>query len=181
MKRIWLSRKFSYIYEASPSSNLAFFMQSLYSHSIGSVLFYYSYVYYKSVCSLLCLLFPCTKITLIYSYAGYLISNASLSHRLGGLFCLYCLYETQPFKPPFKIYLSLGTISPETWYWILINFLFIALVVGIHWRGNIHIASAWHVMQCWYGNNSHIFQALCQLFGVGYIPFCVAQLLWFNH
>ncbi|KAL5547776.1 hypothetical protein UlMin_003007 [Ulmus minor] len=35
MKRVWLSRKFSYIYEASPSSNLAFFMQSLYSHSIG--------------------------------------------------------------------------------------------------------------------------------------------------
>ncbi|XP_059596599.1 uncharacterized protein LOC100262987 isoform X2 [Vitis vinifera] len=34
MKRVWLSRKFSYIYEARPSSNLAFFMQSLYSHSI---------------------------------------------------------------------------------------------------------------------------------------------------
>lgn len=79
MKRVWLSRKFSYIYEASPSSNLAFFMQSLYSHSIG-----------------------------------YLISNASLSHRLGGLFCLYCLYETQPFKPPFKIYLSLGELRKLT-------------------------------------------------------------------
>ncbi|XP_062174693.1 uncharacterized protein LOC133879896 isoform X2 [Alnus glutinosa] len=76
MKRVWLSKKFSYIYEASPSSNLAFFMQSLYSHSIG-----------------------------------YMISNVSLSHRLGGLFCLYCLYETQPFKPPFKIYLSLGELN----------------------------------------------------------------------
>ncbi|XP_059448611.1 uncharacterized protein LOC132179840 isoform X2 [Corylus avellana] len=79
MKRVWLSRKFSYIYEATPSCNLAFFMQSLYSHSIG-----------------------------------YMISNASLSHRLGGLFCLYCLYETQPFKPPFKIYLSLGELRKLT-------------------------------------------------------------------
>ncbi|XP_022731628.1 uncharacterized protein LOC111286098 [Durio zibethinus] len=35
MKRVWLSRKFSYIYEASPSTNLAFFMQSLYAHTIG--------------------------------------------------------------------------------------------------------------------------------------------------
>lgn len=36
-----------------------------------------------------------------------MISGISLSHRLGGLYCLYCLYEVQPFKPPFKIYLSL--------------------------------------------------------------------------
>nr|GEW08280.1 hypothetical protein [Tanacetum cinerariifolium] len=26
--------------------------------------------------------------------------------KLGGLYCLYCLHETQPFKPPFRIYLS---------------------------------------------------------------------------
>ncbi|XP_052199132.1 uncharacterized protein LOC127806122 isoform X2 [Diospyros lotus] len=76
MKRVWLSRKFSFIFEASPSVNVAFFMQSLYSHSIG-----------------------------------YMISTASLSHRLGGLYCLYCLYEVQPFKPPFKIYLSLGDLK----------------------------------------------------------------------
>ncbi|KAF8389132.1 hypothetical protein HHK36_025818 [Tetracentron sinense] len=76
MKRVWLSRKFSFIYEASPSTNLAFFMQSLYAHSIG-----------------------------------HMVSTASLSHRLGGLYCLYCLYETQPFKPPFKIYLSLGELK----------------------------------------------------------------------
>lgn len=76
MKRVWLSRKFSYIYEARPSSNLAFFMQSLYSHSIS-----------------------------------YMSDTASLSHRLGGLYCLYCLYETQPCKPPFKIYLSLGDLK----------------------------------------------------------------------
>ncbi|KAH7860224.1 hypothetical protein Vadar_010936 [Vaccinium darrowii] len=76
MKRIWLSRKFSFIFEASPSTNLAFFMQSLYAHSIG-----------------------------------YMISTASLSHRLGGLYCLYCLYEVQPFKPPFKIYLSIGELK----------------------------------------------------------------------
>ncbi|KAK3038054.1 hypothetical protein RJ639_032033 [Escallonia herrerae] len=76
MKRVWLSRMFSFIFEASPSTNLACFMQSLYSHSIG-----------------------------------YMASTASLSHRLGGFYCLYCLHETQPFKPPFKIYLSLGELK----------------------------------------------------------------------
>ncbi|XP_061350872.1 uncharacterized protein LOC133295951 isoform X1 [Gastrolobium bilobum] len=76
MKRVWLSKKFSYIYEASPSTNLAFFMQSLYAHCIG-----------------------------------YMVGSASLSHRLGGLYCLYCLYETQPFKPPFKVYLSVGELE----------------------------------------------------------------------
>lgn len=76
MKRVWLSRKFSYIYDASPSSNLAFFMQSLYAHTIG-----------------------------------HMVNADSLSCRLGGLYCLYCLYETQPFKPPFKIYLSLGELK----------------------------------------------------------------------
>lgn len=76
MKRVWLSRKFSYIYEACPSTNLAFFMQSLYGHCIG-----------------------------------YMAGTASLSHRLGGLYCLYCLYETQPFNPSFKVYLSLGELK----------------------------------------------------------------------
>lgn len=76
MKRVWLSRKFSYIYEACPSTNLAFFMQSLYAHCIG-----------------------------------YMAGTASLSHRLGGLYCLYCLYETQPFNPSFKVYLSLGELK----------------------------------------------------------------------
>nr|GEW26106.1 hypothetical protein [Tanacetum cinerariifolium] len=37
---------------------------------------------------------------------GYMASAKSVSHRLGGLYCLYCLHETQPFKPPFRIYLS---------------------------------------------------------------------------
>lgn len=76
MKRIWMSRKFSYIYEARPSSNLTFFMQTLYSQSIG-----------------------------------HMVNLESLSRRLGGLYCLYCLYETQPFKPPFRIYLSLGELK----------------------------------------------------------------------
>ncbi|GER29722.1 small nuclear RNA activating complex (SNAPc) [Striga asiatica] len=74
-KKIWLSRKFSFIFEARPSSNQGFFMQSLYAHSIG-----------------------------------HMISAGSLSIRLGGLYCLYCLYETQPFKTPSKIYLSLGEL-----------------------------------------------------------------------
>ncbi|KAJ4721099.1 putative Small nuclear RNA activating complex (SNAPc), subunit SNAP43 protein [Melia azedarach] len=76
MKRVWLSRKFSYIYEASPSTNLSFFMQSLYAHTIR-----------------------------------HMVSTASFSQRLGGLYCLYCLYETQPFKPPFKIYISIGELK----------------------------------------------------------------------
>ncbi|KAK2411707.1 Small nuclear RNA activating complex (SNAPc), subunit SNAP43 protein [Trifolium repens] len=76
MKRVWISKKFSYIYEACPSTNLAFFMQSVYAHCIG-----------------------------------YMASTVSLSHRLGGLYCLYCLYETQPFKPPFKVYISLGELK----------------------------------------------------------------------
>ncbi|KAK9699886.1 hypothetical protein RND81_08G201900 [Saponaria officinalis] len=38
-------------------------------------------------------------------------SNKSISHRVGSLYCLYCLYETQPFKPPYKIYLSLGGLQ----------------------------------------------------------------------
>ncbi|KAM1263939.1 hypothetical protein ACFX15_033357 [Malus domestica] len=76
MKRIWLSKKFSYIYEARPSTNLAFFMQSLYAHLIG-----------------------------------YIVGTASLSHRVGGLYCLFCLYETQPCKPPFRIYISLEELK----------------------------------------------------------------------
>nr|CAD1841406.1 unnamed protein product [Ananas comosus var. bracteatus] len=76
MKRVWLAKKISYIYEAKPTSNSAFFMQSLYAHSIG-----------------------------------YMASFGALSQRLGGLYCLYCLYETQPYKPCFKIYLSLGELK----------------------------------------------------------------------
>ncbi|KAG2304151.1 hypothetical protein Bca52824_032802 [Brassica carinata] len=34
MKRVWLSRNFSYVYEAFPSSNLVFFIQSLLAHAI---------------------------------------------------------------------------------------------------------------------------------------------------
>ncbi|XP_028790458.1 uncharacterized protein LOC114746400 isoform X2 [Neltuma alba] len=40
----------------------------------------------------------------------YMVGTASFLHRLGGLYCLYCLYETQPFKPPFRVYLSLGEL-----------------------------------------------------------------------
>ncbi|KAK1400054.1 Small nuclear RNA activating complex (SNAPc), subunit SNAP43 [Heracleum sosnowskyi] len=75
MKRIWISKRFSFIYEARPTTNIACFMQSLYSHCIG-----------------------------------YVVSDASLSPRLGGLYCLYCLHETQPYKPPFRIYISLGEL-----------------------------------------------------------------------
>ncbi|CAI9782444.1 unnamed protein product [Fraxinus pennsylvanica] len=75
-KRIWLSKKFSFMFEASPSTNHACFMQSLYAHSIG-----------------------------------YMVSTGSLPNGVGGLYCSYCFYEAQPFKPPFKIYLSLGDMK----------------------------------------------------------------------
>lgn len=35
LKAIWRSRKFSFIFEASPSTNQVFFMQSLFAHAIG--------------------------------------------------------------------------------------------------------------------------------------------------
>ncbi|CAH8268470.1 unnamed protein product [Arabidopsis lyrata] len=76
MKSVWLSRNFSYIYDASPNSNLAFFMQSLYVHTIGNM-----------------------------------VSIDSFSRRLGGLYCLYCLHEIQPFKPKFRIYISLQELG----------------------------------------------------------------------
>ncbi|XP_052308379.1 uncharacterized protein LOC18097717 isoform X2 [Populus trichocarpa] len=37
MKRVWLSRKFTYIFEASSPTKLAFIMQSLYAHTIGEL------------------------------------------------------------------------------------------------------------------------------------------------
>ncbi|KAL0552733.1 hypothetical protein IC582_011858 [Cucumis melo] len=76
MKKVWIGRKFTYIFEAAPSTNLAFFMQSIFAQSIS-----------------------------------HMRSAASLPHRLGGLYCLYCLYETQPFRPPYKIYLSIGELK----------------------------------------------------------------------
>ncbi|KAG2325068.1 hypothetical protein Bca4012_039550 [Brassica carinata] len=76
MKRVWLSRKFSYIYEAFPNTNLAFFIQSLYAHTIG-----------------------------------HMVSIDSFSRRLGGLYCLYCLHDIQPFKPKFRIYISLEELG----------------------------------------------------------------------
>ncbi|PRQ26587.1 hypothetical protein RchiOBHm_Chr6g0296211 [Rosa chinensis] len=34
MKRVWINKKLSYIFEGRPSTNLALFMQALYAHSI---------------------------------------------------------------------------------------------------------------------------------------------------
>ncbi|VVB05991.1 unnamed protein product [Arabis nemorensis] len=76
MKRVWLSRMFSYIYDAIPNKKLAFVMQSLYAHSIG-----------------------------------HMVSIDSFSRRLGGLYCLYCLHEVQPFKPMFRIFISLHELG----------------------------------------------------------------------
>ncbi|XP_029123486.1 uncharacterized protein [Elaeis guineensis] len=35
MKKVWMAKKFSYIYEAKPTTNSALFMQSLYAHCIS--------------------------------------------------------------------------------------------------------------------------------------------------
>uniref|UniRef100_A0ACD5W011 Uncharacterized protein n=1 Tax=Avena sativa TaxID=4498 RepID=A0ACD5W011_AVESA len=71
-KRVWMGKKFSYIYEGRPKTNSGVFMQSLFLHCIG-----------------------------------HMTSQSSLFRRLAGLYCLYCLYKCQPYKPHFKIYLSL--------------------------------------------------------------------------
>ncbi|XP_031483683.1 uncharacterized protein LOC116253080 [Nymphaea colorata] len=48
----------------------------------------------------------------LYAHAtSHMVFGDSLSQRLGAIYCLYCLYETQPFKPAFKIYLSLGELK----------------------------------------------------------------------
>ncbi|KAL8152587.1 hypothetical protein V2J09_010347 [Rumex salicifolius] len=76
MKRVWLARKFPYIFYAIPgNSNLALVMQAIYAHCIG-----------------------------------HMVPTYYLSHRLGGLYCLYCFYKIQPFKPLFKIHMSLGEL-----------------------------------------------------------------------
>ncbi|KAL5226138.1 hypothetical protein ABZP36_012777 [Zizania latifolia] len=75
-KRLWMAKKFSYIYEGRPKTNSGAFMQSLFLHCIG-----------------------------------HMNSESCLPQRLAGLYCLYCLYESQPYKPHFKIYLSLEELK----------------------------------------------------------------------
>ncbi|XP_010557607.1 PREDICTED: uncharacterized protein LOC104826552 isoform X2 [Tarenaya hassleriana] len=41
----------------------------------------------------------------------HIVSTDSLSRRLGGLYCLYCLHEIQPFKLKFRIYISLQELG----------------------------------------------------------------------
>ncbi|KAK4742774.1 hypothetical protein SAY87_000775 [Trapa incisa] len=83
MKRVWASKKFTLIYDATPNpgyssaSNVAFFMQSLFAHCLGN----------------------------------YVASSLSLSHRLGGFYCLYCLHELQPIKPHYMIYICLRDLK----------------------------------------------------------------------
>ncbi|KAM1158966.1 hypothetical protein ACFX1X_032601 [Malus domestica] len=47
--------------------------------------------------------------------------TASLSHRLGGLCCIFCIYETPSCKPPFKIHLSLEELKICRHKWRLID------------------------------------------------------------
>lgn len=44
-------------------------------------------------------------------HAGHMVGGDSFSRRLAGLYALYCLYETQLFDRPFKIYLSLSMVK----------------------------------------------------------------------
>ncbi|RXH76013.1 hypothetical protein DVH24_042800 [Malus domestica] len=60
---------------------------------------YFSYIYEVR---------PSTKLAF---FMQSLYTNFSFSHRVGGLCCLLCLYETQPCKPPLKIYLSLEELK----------------------------------------------------------------------
>lgn len=39
MKRVWKDRKFSYVYEASPTTHVGLFMQSLYGYTLGKISF----------------------------------------------------------------------------------------------------------------------------------------------
>lgn len=72
----------------------------------------------------------CLRLTFICFCAGYIVGTASLSHKVGGLYCLFCLYETQPCKPPFKIYISLGTYVDFTLnIWMLCKVSFIPSLV----------------------------------------------------
>lgn len=73
--------------------------------------------WWTKLCSSICyfsqgasFLFVKLRRILLLSFTGHMVSAAPLSRRLGGLYCLYCLYETQPFKPSYKIYLSIGMI-----------------------------------------------------------------------
>lgn len=43
-------------------------------------------------------------------WAGHVKSDKSLSWKIGGLYVLYCLYETQFVEPYYLIYLSLGKL-----------------------------------------------------------------------
>ena len=78
------------------------------------------------------LFFSCHFWTIFYLivHPGHLTSQSSLHQRLAGLYCLYCLYECQPYKPQFKIYLSLGKayiFKPIIWcfwIWMLIHWNF---------------------------------------------------------
>uniref|UniRef100_A0A0E0IUL2 Uncharacterized protein n=1 Tax=Oryza nivara TaxID=4536 RepID=A0A0E0IUL2_ORYNI len=42
---------------------------------------------------------------------GHMTSQSCMPQRLAGIYCLYCLYESQPYKPHFKIYLSLEELK----------------------------------------------------------------------
>lgn len=67
-----------------------------------------------------------------------MISTAELSRRLGGLYCLYCLYETQPFKPPFRIYLSLGRFALQNLFQLFLSYLlFIWLIFKFYITGEL--------------------------------------------
>jgi len=66
---------------------------------------------------------------------GHLTSQSSLPQRLAGLYCLYCLYECQPYKPQFKIYLSLGKAHIfEPIIWCMLKLFFNELNIFFCWK-----------------------------------------------
>lgn len=66
---------------------------------------------------------------------SHMVGGDSFSRRLAGLYALYCLYETQLFDRPFKIYLSLSMVKfkffkygNKTSFYNLINVVWLILL-----------------------------------------------------
>jgi hypothetical protein len=124
-------------------------------------------------------------LTNMQSIAGHMISTYSLSQRLGGMYCLYCLYETQPFKPPFKMYFSLGISALSAW---TLSLMYLILRFSLFWWGcamcyailwsfssNSLCLSEWQVM-CKLAFKLILLSFLLEL--IDYILLCDFWLFW---
>ena len=120
-----MGKKFSYIYEGRPKTNSGLFMQSLFLHCIGRC-WLPERAYFWTESTLTGNPFCGHSWTIFHLILcpGHLTSQSSLHQRLAGLYCLYCLYECQPYKPQFKIYLSLGKAHIWANMWCTLKLFF---------------------------------------------------------